>query len=194
MPDHAVLLDAIAILQRVLVGAEQGADEIVRVGAAHHGDLIRLPLPTTRGPRTPAVLRRRRRRRRPALALPAARARVGRAGEVLDDLDLDVAEVALARDALALLLGRVVGLGRARGPADEPAVPVVRDEGVPLVPLRRAVRVDVVDVREVGLEPAGAGASALGVFGLKGDTGGLLWGGKKAYPTHPRSRLGFPSR
>lgn len=75
-----------------------------------------------------------------------------RAREVLGDLDLDVAEIPLPCGPVALLLVRVVGLGRPRGPALQPAVPVVRDEGFALVALRGAVRVDVVDVREVGLE------------------------------------------
>lgn len=73
-------------------------------------------------------------------------------GKVLGDFDLDVAQVALARAALALLLAGVVRLGRPRRAALHAAVPVVRDEGLALVALRRAVRVDVVDVREVRLE------------------------------------------
>lgn len=68
------------------------------------------------------------------------------------DLDLDVAQVSLAGDALALLFVRVVRLRGPRWAALEPAVPVVRDEGFALVSLRRAVGVDVVDVGEVGLE------------------------------------------
>lgn len=71
---------------------------------------------------------------------------------VLGDLDLHVAQVALPRRPLALLLVGVVRLGRPRRAALHPAVPVVGDKGLALVALRRAVRVDVVHVGEVRLE------------------------------------------
>lgn len=75
-----------------------------------------------------------------------------RAVKVLGDLDLDIAEVALAGYALPFLL---VGVCRFLGTgwsAFETAVPVVGYEAFALVALGRAVRVHVVDVREVGLE------------------------------------------
>lgn len=74
------------------------------------------------------------------------------AREVLCDFDLDVAQVELARDAVAALLGWVVGLFGARRAALEAAVPVVGDEGLLLVVLGRAVGVDVVYVWKVGFE------------------------------------------
>jgi hypothetical protein len=46
-------------------------------------------------------------------------------GKVLGDLNLDVAEVPLARRALPLLLVRVVGFGCSGGSAFKTAVPVV---------------------------------------------------------------------
>lgn len=76
-----------------------------------------------------------------------------RAGEVLGDADLDMAQVTLARAAFARLLGRIVGFGRAGGTAPHAAVPVVRDEWFSLVALGRAVRVDIVYVREIRFEP-----------------------------------------
>ena len=48
-----------------------------------------------------------------------------RAGEVLRDLDLDVAKVSLAGSASALLLGGIFGLGGPRRTAFQAAVPVV---------------------------------------------------------------------
>lgn len=90
--------------------------------------------------------------------------------EVLSDLDLDVAQIALPRNALPFLLLGIRGLLGARGPAFQPAVPVVGDEALALVALRRAVRVDVVDVREVRLEPARSQSLGGAVFSQEGLT------------------------
>lgn len=99
----------------------------------------------------PLLLRGMRGRQRLQLRLQTRR-RVHRAGEVFCNLDLDVAEVALARDAFAFLLVRVVRFRGSGGPALEAAVPVVRDERLAFVFLGGAVGVDVVDVGEVDLE------------------------------------------
>lgn len=77
----------------------------------------------------------------------------GRAREVLRDFDLDIALVQLSCRAFALLLVGIVRLGRARRPALQTAVVVMGDEWLPLVALRGAVRVDIVHVGEVCLEP-----------------------------------------
>ena len=76
----------------------------------------------------------------------------GRAREILCDLDLDVAQVASAGLALPLLLVGVVALGGAWGTAFHPAVPVMRDKWLALVPLSRAVGIDIIYMREVGLK------------------------------------------
>lgn len=72
--------------------------------------------------------------------------------EIFCDFDLDIAEVALAGCALALLFVWVAGLGGSGWAALEAAVPVVRDEELAFVFLGGAVGVDIVDVGEVGLE------------------------------------------
>ena len=174
VPLDAILLDAIALGQAVPMARRVPIDQPVLVRRAYARYLIPL-LPTVRHLKAtrrhsspthglatwPSTARPSGRRgacagqKAPIRSAPRP-SLVGRRRVDLDDLDLDVAQVARAGHALALALGRVVGLGRARGPADEAAVPVVRDEAVSLVPLRGAVRVDVVDVREVGLEPAQA--------------------------------------
>ena len=71
---------------------------------------------------------------------------------VLRDLDLDVAEIPLPGSAFALLLARVVGLGGPRWTTLESTVPIVGDEGFALVALRRPMRVNVVDVRKIGMK------------------------------------------
>lgn len=70
----------------------------------------------------------------------------------LGDLDLDIAEIALAGDSFPFLLFGIGRLFCAWRAALEAAVPVVRNEALALVSLGGAVRVDVVDVRKVGLE------------------------------------------
>lgn len=75
-----------------------------------------------------------------------------KSGKVLGDLDLDVAEVSLSRGAFPLLLVRVVGFGGSGGSAFQSAVPVMRNEGLALVALGRAVRIDIVNMGKVGLE------------------------------------------
>lgn len=74
--------------------------------------------------------------------------------EVLCDLDLDIAEVPLAGNTLSLLLVRVRRFLGARWSAFQSTVPIVRYESLALVPLGRAMRIDVVDMRKVCLEPA----------------------------------------
>jgi hypothetical protein len=76
--------------------------------------------------------------------------------KVLCNLNLDIAQVPLARNPLPLLLVRVGGFLSPRWATFEAAVPVVGHEAFALVALRGAVRVDVVDVGKVGLEPARA--------------------------------------
>jgi hypothetical protein len=73
--------------------------------------------------------------------------------EVLRDLDLHITQISLPRNALPLLLIRIRRLLRSRRSTFQAAVPVVRHEALALVPLGRAVRVYVVNVREVCLEP-----------------------------------------
>jgi hypothetical protein len=73
--------------------------------------------------------------------------------EVLRDLNLDIAEIALSSSALALLLVRIVGLRRSRRPSLQSAVPVVRDERLALVALSRTVGVDIIYMGEIRFEP-----------------------------------------
>lgn len=95
-----------------------GRGQVVRRG----GRDPQLPLP-----------RRREHGVRPVERLAAVQGHVGAvvdvveggAREVLCDFDLDIAQVELARDAVAALLGRVVGLFGAGRAALEAAVPVV---------------------------------------------------------------------
>ena len=59
----------------------------------------------------------------------------------------------MTSDPLALLLVRVVGLGRSRRTALETAIPIMGDEGLSFVSLGRSMRVDIVDERKVRLIP-----------------------------------------
>jgi hypothetical protein len=83
------------------------------------------------------------------------------AGEVFRNLDLDVAEISLSCRTLALFLGRVVGFGCPRRPAFQTTVPVVGYKWSALVALGRAMGVDIVNVREIGLESVERGPSAI---------------------------------
>ena len=72
-----------------------------------------------------------------------------RAREIFSDLDLDIAKISLSGGPLALLLGRIIRLGRPRRSPFQPTIPVMRDEGFSLVTLCRSMRVDIVDMWEV---------------------------------------------
>lgn len=74
------------------------------------------------------------------------------AGEVLRNLDLDVAEISLSGRTLALFLSRVVGLWCPWRPTFQATVPVVGYKWPPLVALSGAMRVDIINVWEIGLE------------------------------------------
>ena len=76
----------------------------------------------------------------------------GCAGKIFCDLNLDVAQVPLSGCTPALLLVRIAAFGSPRWSALEPAIPVVADERLTLVLLGAAVRVDIIDVREIGLK------------------------------------------
>src|SRR5690242_7685100 len=65
-------------------------------------------------------------------------------GEILSDLDLDIAQITLTRSPLAFLLIWVVRLGCSWWATFHAAIPVVGDEGFSFVALRRAMRIDVV--------------------------------------------------
>ena len=73
--------------------------------------------------------------------------------EVFCDLDLDITKISLPSGSLSLLLVRVVGFRGSWRSSLEPTVPIMRDEGFTLVFLGRSVRVDIVDVGKVCLEP-----------------------------------------
>ena len=76
----------------------------------------------------------------------------GCAREIFCDFNLDIAQVPLSGCTPALLLIRITAFGSPRWSALEPAIPVVADERFALVLLGAAVRVDIVDVREVRLK------------------------------------------
>lgn len=73
--------------------------------------------------------------------------------KVLGDFDLHIAKISLACYPLALLLVRIVRLGRPRCASLQSAVPIVRSKWFALVPLGGAVGVDIIYVREIDLEP-----------------------------------------
>lgn len=76
-----------------------------------------------------------------------------RAGEIFRDFDLDVAEVPFTSTASTTLLGRVFRLRGAWWTALHATVPVVGDEGLSFIALRRAMRIHIVHVWEIRLKP-----------------------------------------
>lgn len=75
--------------------------------------------------------------------------------EVFGDLDLDIAKVALPCSTLALLFIWVIGLRRPWWSTFQTTVPIVRDERFTFVPLSGAMRINIVDMWEIGLKSAG---------------------------------------
>ena len=76
----------------------------------------------------------------------------GRAWEIFCDLDFNIAQVPLPGCAPTLLLVGVAALGSARWSTLETAIPVMTYERLAFVFLSAAVRVDIVDMRKVGLK------------------------------------------
>jgi hypothetical protein len=71
------------------------------------------------------------------------------------DLDLDIAKIPFPRYSLSFLLLWICALLRTGWSPFESAVPIVGNKAFTFVFLGAAVRVDVVDVREVDLESGG---------------------------------------
>jgi hypothetical protein len=73
--------------------------------------------------------------------------------KVFGDFDLDIAEVSLPCYALALFLVWIIRFGCTRCATFQPAIPIVRGEGLAFVSLSGAVGIDIVDMGEIDLKP-----------------------------------------
>lgn len=72
---------------------------------------------------------------------------------VFGDLDFHVAEIPLTSSSLSLSFLGIIGLGCSWRPPFQTTVPIMGYEGFSLVTLRRSMRVNVVNVREVCIKP-----------------------------------------
>lgn len=188
VPQNAVLLDPIAVFQRMFVGSSRaivlpiGAIAIhsldrieassigAGLGQAHHslaahtpivgrnegelpGVLLALHHIAGLGGREKVVVVDRWRIRNWGRWSILAKDRSG-PREVFGDLDLDVAQITLSSLPFAFLLVWVLRLGCTRRSAFHPAVKVMGNQGFALVFLSGTMGVNIVDVREIRLEPA----------------------------------------